>query len=49
MNAEDFYEHLKDALRFLGVSWGDKHLVAVSIVGGSVRLAYEGKECNFEV
>lgn len=33
MNAEDFYEEFKAALKHLGTEWGDKESVQVFILG----------------
>jgi hypothetical protein len=49
MNAEDFYEQFKEALKFLGVPWGEKEKVTVTIFDKSIRFAYLNKECGFEL
>ena len=49
MNAEDFYEFFKDALKYLGVTWDEKANVTVTISGKSIRFACHGKECEFEI
>ena len=42
MNAEDFYQELKDALDYFGLSWRDKHLVTVTLANPvGVLLTYE--------
>ena len=49
MNAEQFYQSYKDALDYLGVSWGDKADAAVRLVGNEVRMEYCGREASFRV
>ena len=44
MNADEFYEDFKDALKYLGLSWGQKDLAQVWLEGGSFCLAYGGRE-----
>lgn len=39
MNAEEFYEEFKETLKFLGVGWGDKHLVTVEIVDNELKMS----------
>ncbi len=43
MNAEDFYQELKDALDYFGLSWRDKNLVALTLVNDGVMLSYLGR------
>lgn len=49
MNAEEFYERMKDALTYLGVHWGDKADVQVWIEDGKVHMAYCDNEASFPV
>lgn len=44
MNADEFYEDFKDALKYLGLSWGQKDLAKVWFEGGSFCLTYGGRE-----
>jgi hypothetical protein len=49
MNAADFYEHFKDALKYLGLSWGEMDQVVVDIVDGKFVMTAEGKSCTLEI
>lgn len=40
MDAETFYQEFKDALLYLGLSWGDKALAAVRIEGDKLVFEY---------
>jgi len=42
MNADEFYEAFKQGLRQLNVSWGDKDLVTVWIIGNMLYMRYDG-------
>lgn len=44
MNADEFYEDFKDALKYLGLSWGQKDLAQVCFDGGSFCLSYGGRK-----
>lgn len=48
MNAGDFYEHFKDALKYLGVDWGDMEQVTVSIVDGKFVMTAGNKTCTLD-
>lgn len=48
MNAENFYEEFKEALRYLGVSWGNKHLIEVEIKKGKFVMRYGMKEISIK-
>lgn len=43
MDAESFYDEFKEALKYLGVSWGSKYLVKVSVENDSIILSYKTK------
>ena len=43
---DDLYEEMRDALRYLGVKWGDKHLVKASIVEGVLTLSHWGRSVS---
>ena len=45
MTADDFYEHFKDALKYLGVDWGSMDEVVVTIVGGKFIMTTANKSC----
>lgn len=49
MNADTFYEFFKDALGYLGCSWGDKELATVWIEGNEIKFAYKGKTASFSI
>ena len=49
MNAEDFYEHFKDALKYLGLSWGEMDQAVVSLVDGKFTMIAKGKSCTLEL
>ena len=49
MNAADFYEHFKDALNYLGLSWGDMDQVVVDIVDGRFVMTTANKSCTLEI
>lgn len=42
MNAEEFYDEFKRALRVLGPGWFDKHLVKIKAKRGRFVLSYGG-------
>lgn len=41
MNAETFYQELKEALDYFGLAWRDKHLVTVTLASVGVLFTYE--------
>lgn len=49
MNAELFYTHFKDALKYLGLSWGEMDQAVVSIVDGKFTVTAAGKSCTLEL
>lgn len=49
MNAEQFYQSFKDALSYLGYSWGDKDKVRVWLQDGHVWFEADGRTASFEV
>jgi hypothetical protein len=49
MNAADFYEHFKDALKYLGLSWGQMDQAVVNIVDGKFVMTTAGKSCTLEM
>lgn len=48
MNADDFYEQFKDALKFLGPGWSGMDLVQVDIKGDTVNLSFENKTASIK-
>lgn len=49
MNASEFYENFKEALKFLGVSWSEMHQATVKIRGDHIEISALGKSCSFSV
>jgi hypothetical protein len=49
MNAEDFYEHFKDALKYLGLDWSQMDQAVVSLVDGKFTMIAAGKSCTLEL
>ena len=49
MNAEDFYEHFKDALKYLGLSWGEMDQAVVRIIDGKFTVTTAGKSCTLDL
>ena len=49
MNAEDFYEHFKDALKYLGLTWGEMDQAVVQIINGKFTVTAAGKSCTLEL
>lgn len=49
MNADDFYEHFKDALKYLGVGWGEMDQVVVTIVDGKFEMSTANKSCAIQI
>ena len=49
MNGADFYEHFKDALKYLGLDWSEMDKVVVSIVDGKFTMIAAGKSCTLEL
>ena len=48
MNADDFYEYFKDALKYLGVDWGSMDEVVVDIVDSKFVMTTANKSCILE-
>jgi len=48
MNAEDLYQHIKDALRFLGLDFHQKEKMTVEFHHGSVSFSYGGKSITIK-
>ena len=49
MNAEDFYEHFKAGLRYLGLSWGEMDQAVVTIINGKFVMTAADKSCVVEL
>jgi len=49
MNGADFYEHWKEALKYLGLDWNQMDQVVVSIVDGKFTMIAAGKSCTLEL
>ena len=49
MNGADFYEHIKDALKYLGLDSSQMDKVVVSIVDGKFTMIAAGKSCTLEL
>jgi hypothetical protein len=49
MNAQEFYEKMKDALRFFGLRFGDMNLVSMELEGDYVLFHFAGESCKFKV
>ena len=49
MNAENFYEEFKEALKYLGVGWGNKNLIEVKIKKDKLVMKYGGKEVHIKI
>jgi hypothetical protein len=49
MNAADFYEHFKEALKYFGVAWGEMDQVVVDIVDGKFVMTAANKSCILDV
>lgn len=52
MNAEEFYEEFKEAIKFLGVNWGEKEKIFVSLETkeevSSFVMSFGGRSAMFE-
>lgn len=46
---DDLYEEMKDAMKYLGVRWGDKHLVKAFIENDQLVLSYRGRQIHLDV
>ena len=44
MNAQELYDAMKQALRFLELSWGDLDAMQVSLRDKRLVFSYEGRE-----
>jgi hypothetical protein len=49
MNGEQFYNEFKDALRALGLRWGDMELMDVKIMGTALRFTYDKRVFETEI
>ena len=49
MNGADFYEHFKDALKYLGLSWVEMDQAVVRIIDGKFTVTAAGKSCTLEL
>lgn len=49
MNGELFYEEFKNALRFLGVPWGDMRSVTVYVDGYLLCFEHGGRKITVEM
>lgn len=43
ISADQFYEDFKDALRAVGLRFGEMHLAKVSVIGDKLTLRYRSK------
>lgn len=49
MDCEDFYEGMKNALKALGIDWGKKMDVEVSIFGDRIYFSHQDEEFSFKI
>lgn len=49
MNGYDFFEEFKNSLTFLGLTWGDKAVVDVSVKGDSIIFSYGNKSARIVI
>lgn len=49
MNADQFYEEFKAAIRFLDLTWAYKDEITVSTDGKSLILSVPGKEAHIKL
>ena len=49
MLASDFYEEFKDALKYLGLKWGEMDLAQVSVINDKFIMSYGTKVVVFGV
>jgi hypothetical protein len=49
LNADDFYEHFKETLRFLGPGWAGKDKVIVSIKDNKIVYRFEHETVTLDV
>lgn len=49
MTADDLYEELTEALKYLGLRFHDRHLVKVTIVDNELVFTYRGKRISFDI
>lgn len=49
MNLEDLYEDIKAAIRFLGVDWDQKELVAVTTLDGCLIFEHGGRSVSIRL
>lgn len=48
-NGDWFYDEFKDALRALGLNWGEKHLVTIEAKDGAITFSGNGRSITIEV
>jgi hypothetical protein len=46
---DDLYEEMQEAMRYLGVRWGDKHLVKTRIENNQLVLSHWGKTISIDI
>lgn len=49
MNGRDFYEELKDALVFVGLSWREKGLAKIQIDDNSLSISYKHRKIQIHL
>jgi len=49
MNANEFYEEFKAALKYLGLTWGLMELATIKIDGEYIVMDYADKRVTFKV
>lgn len=48
-NGDWFYDEFKDALRTLGLNWGEKHLVTIVVKEDAITFRGNGRTLTIEV
>lgn len=49
MTLEALYQDMKDALDFLGLSWGQKELATVTLARDELVISYGGRACRIQI
>lgn len=49
MTADDLYEELKEALKYLGLRFHERDQVKVTIVDNELVFTYRGKSISFDI
>ena len=49
LNGGWFYDEFEDALRTLGLNWGEKHLMTVEIDGQKGEITFRGNGRRFSI